>query len=202
MGVGAIPIILLFLLVLVGWRVVFTTNRDLVRIKAWNELARRALPFIALTVMAMTLFPIQAYRENQGVLTAWAVGATVIIILANFFSIPMAERRANRAFRRGDYEAAAENFRKLAESNPLPRHHAFLGAALGAGGHHEEGVEASTRAVERDPQYGIAYYNRALILRQQNRRSRAKKDLNRALEADLPRRFRRAAEGTLEELKR
>ncbi len=58
---------------------------------------------------------------------------------------------------------------------------------------------ASTKAIELDPEYGLAYYNRALILRSQGHRSRAKKDLKRALESDLPRRFRKAVQGMLEE---
>jgi tetratricopeptide (TPR) repeat protein len=70
---------------------------------------------------------------------------------------------------------------------------------LGASERHEDGVEASTKAVEIDPKYGLAYYNRALILNRMGRKSRASKDLKRALEADLPRRFRTAAGKMLEE---
>jgi Tfp pilus assembly protein PilF len=54
-------------------------------------------------------------------------------------------------------------------------------------------------AVEIDPEYGLAYYNRALILQRLGRKSRATKDLKRALETDLPRRFRTAARRALEE---
>jgi len=50
-----------------------------------------------------------------------------------------------------------------------------------------------------DPDYGLAYYNRALVLRRLGRKSRATKDLQRALESDLPRRFRTAARRALEE---
>ena len=99
----------------------------------------------------------------------------------------------------GDYAGAAALYRKLVERRPLARYWAFLGAALGAGEHHEEGVDASTKALELDPKYGLAYYNRALILQRLGRNSRATKDLKRALEADLPRRFRTAAKRTLEE---
>ena len=52
MDVGAIPVVLTFLLVLVAWRMVFSFNKDLVRAKAWGELARRSLPFAAITAMA------------------------------------------------------------------------------------------------------------------------------------------------------
>ncbi|MBW3549693.1 MAG: tetratricopeptide repeat protein [Proteobacteria bacterium] len=114
----------------------------------------------------------------------------------------MAKRKASRAFRKGDYEGAATLYRKLAEEHPLARHWAFLGAALGAGGHHEGALEASSNAVELDPQYGLAYYNRALILRNTGRRSRAIKDLKKALEADLPRRFKSAASKVLAEMQK
>lgn len=201
MGVGAIPVVLLILLVFLGWRIVYMTNKDLARVKAWRELARRALPFIVLTLMALSLFVVQSY-QNQDVVTAWAIFFATAVILSNLYSRPTTERRANKAFRRGDYEESAAHYRALTEHKPLARHYAFLGAALGAAGHHEEGVEASSRAIELDPEYGLAYYNRALILRQLNHKGRAVKDLKRALESDLPRRFRGNAQGMIETLKK
>lgn len=199
MGTAAIPIVLLFLLILVSWRMVFFFNKDLVRAKAWGELARRSLPFAALTLMALTVLPVQTSGE-QWALTAWAASFAVAVVVANLFSMPFAERRANKAFRKGDYERAVEEYRKLVGEHPLARHHAFLAAALGAGGDNERSLEESGRAVEIDPEYGIAYYNRALVLRRMGHRGRAKKDLNRALEADLPRRLKPSARRLLEEL--
>jgi tetratricopeptide (TPR) repeat protein len=198
-GAAAIPVILVILLIAISWRVVIGFNKDLVRARAWNELFRRSLPFLALSVMALTIFPVQT-AEQEWVLMAWAGGSAVLVILANLFSIPLPERRATRAFRQGNYAEAAEQYRKLADEKPLARHYAFLGAALGANERYEEALEASGTAVEKDPQYGIAYYNRALIQHRQNRKARAKKDLKRALEADLPRRFRKAAKNLLEDL--
>ena len=200
MSTAAIPVILTVLLVVVAWRVVFGFNKDLVRIGAWGELARRSLPFAAITLMAASLPLVQG--RGGSVPVVWAISFGLILILSRFFSEPAGERRASRAFRNGDYEGAAALYRKLAESRPLARHWAFLGAALGAGGHHEEALEASSKAVELDPQYGLAYYNRALILRNTGRRSRAIKDLKKALEADLPRRFKNAARGTLQEMQK
>lgn len=200
MGTVVIPVILVFLLVFLSWRVVFSSNRDLFRAKAWVPLARRASPFAVLTLMALSLFVVQGYRENQGVLLTWAIFFAAAVVASNMLSMPRSERNASKAFRRGDYQGAIENYQKLVEEQPLARHHAFLGAALGADGRDEEGIEESTKAIEKDPKYGIAYYNRGLILRRQNRRSRAKKDLQRALEADLPRRFRGNIKGLLEEL--
>jgi tetratricopeptide (TPR) repeat protein len=198
LGTGAIPIILTFLLVFVAWRLVYAFNKDLARARAWGELARRALPFAAITVMAASLPLIQG-RQESWVPFAWVLAFGAILVASNLLSIPLEERRATRAFRSGDYEGAAALYRRLVEKNPLARYWAFLGAALGAAERLEEGVDASTKAVELDPEYGLAYYNRALILRKQGRNSRAKKDLKRALDADLPRRFRKAVKGMLEE---
>ncbi len=199
MGAGAIPVILTVLLVVFAWRLVFSFNKDLVRARAWRELARRSLPFAAITAMAASLPLVQGATEIW-VPAVWVVGFAAVLVLANFFSMPNGERRASRAFRNEDYAAAAALYRKLAEKRPLARYWAFLGAALGAGEQSQESLEASTKAAELDPDYGLAYYNRALVLRRLGRKSRATKDLKRALEVDLPRRFRRSANELLEEL--
>ncbi len=198
MGTGAIPIVLTFALLLVAWQVVFASNRDLVRARAWGELVRRLLPFAAIAIMAASL-PLVQGLQVWWLPYAWALAFGAVLVVANFLSMPLDERRATRAFRSGDYAGAAALYRKLVERRPLARYWAFLGAALGAGERHEEGVDASTMAVEIDPEYGLAYYNRALILQRLGRKSRATKDLKRALEADLPRRFRTAARRALEE---
>ena len=198
MGAGAIPVILTFALMFVAWQVVFSSNRDLVRAHAWRELARRLLPFAAIIIMAASL-PLVQGRPVWWLPYAWALVFGGVLVVANLLSMPLDERRATRAFRKEDYAGAAALYRKLVEDRPLARYWAFLGAALGAGERHEEGVDASTMAVEIDPEYGLAYYNRALILQRLGRKSRATKDLKRALETDLPRRFRTAARRALEE---
>jgi tetratricopeptide (TPR) repeat protein len=189
MGTAAIPIVLAFLLVLVAWRVIFSYNRDLVRARAWGELARRAAPFVVLTLMALSIFPIQTLRDQTLVL-AWAAGSAILIIIANFISTPALERHANKAFR----------YRKLAEEKPLARHYAFLSASLGAGERYDEAIAASSKALELDPEYGIALYNRGLVYRRTGKTSKARKDLKRALETDLPRRFKAAVRKILEDL--
>jgi tetratricopeptide (TPR) repeat protein len=199
MGSGAITIVLIFLLLFVSWQTIYAANRDLARAKAWGDLLRRALPFFALLLMVLSLFVVQSFGQSWTLL-AWMAVAGVAIIGASLLSVTSLERRANRAFRSGDFATAVELYEKLVEEKPLARNKAFLGAALGAAERNEESVDLSTRAIEQDPEYGLAFYNRALVLQRMGKTSRAVKDLNKALEADLPRRFRRAARGMLEEI--
>ena len=199
MGSGAITIVLIFLLLFVSWQTIYAANRDLARAKAWGDLLRRALPFFALLVMVLSLFVIQNFGQGWTLL-AWMGLAGVAIIGASLLSVTSLERKANRAFRSGDYAAAVELYEKLVQEKPLARNKAFLGAALGAADRNEESVDLSTQAIEQDPEYGLAYYNRALVLQRMGKKSRAVKDLNKALEVDLPRRFRSAARRMLEEI--
>lgn len=199
MGPGAITVVLIFLLVFLSWQTIYSANRDLARAKAWGELARRALPFGALLLMALSLFVVQTFRQSW-VLYAWMAGSAVLIVSASLLSVSALERRANKAFRSGDFERAARLYGELVQEKPLARNQAFLGAALGASERYEESVSASTRAIEQDPQYGLAYYNRALVLQRMGKRGRAVKDLKKAQEVDLPRRFRTAVRRMLEEL--
>jgi tetratricopeptide (TPR) repeat protein len=199
MGSGAITIVLIFLLLFVSWQTIYAANRDLVRAKAWGDLLRRALPFFALLVMVFSLFVIQSFGQGWTLL-AWMAVAGVVIIGASLLSVSSLERRANRTFRGGDYATAVGLYEKLVEEKPLARNKAFLGAALGAAERNEESVDLSTQAIEQDPKYGLAYYNRALVLQRMGKKSRAVKDLEKALGADLPLRFRSASRGMLEEI--
>ena len=199
MGSGALTIVLIFLLLFVSWQTIYAANRDLARAKAWGYLFRRALPFLALLVMVLTLFVIQTYQQGS-LLVGWMAVSGVAIIGASLLSIPSLERKANKAFRSGDFARAVELYEQLVEEKPLARNNAFLGAALGASERYDESVDASTKAIEQDPEYGLAYYNRALVLHRMGKKSRAVKDLKKALETDLPRRFRSASQKMLEEL--
>ncbi|HZY57405.1 MAG TPA: hypothetical protein VFE09_06360, partial [Rubrobacteraceae bacterium] len=154
---SALPIVLIFLLIFLTWQTIYSANRDLVRAKAWGDLARRTLPFGALALMALSLFLVQQYRQGWVMIT-WMAVSGILIVLASLFSVPAVERRANRAFRQRDYQKAAELYGELAEVKPLARNHAFVGAALGASERYEESVEASTKAIKDDPKYGLAYY--------------------------------------------
>jgi tetratricopeptide (TPR) repeat protein len=199
MGTGAITIVLIFLLLFLSWQTIYSANRDLARAKAWGDLLRRALPFFALLLMVLSLFLVQSFGQGWTLL-AWMAVAGVAIIGASLLSVSSVERRANKAFRSGDYATAVELYEKLVEEKPLARNKAFLGAALGAAERNEESVDLSTQAIEQDPKYGLAYYNRALVLHRMGKKSRAVKDLEKALEGDLPRRFRSSARGMLEDI--
>jgi tetratricopeptide (TPR) repeat protein len=199
LGSGVITTVLIFLLLFVSWQTIYVANRDLARAKAWGDLARKALPFLALLLLVLSLFLVQSYGQGRTLL-AWMAVSAVAIIGASFLSVSSLERSANRAFRAGDYARAVELYRELVEEKPLARNKAFLGAALGASERYEESVEASTQAIRDDPEYGLAYYNRALILQRMGKKSRAVKDLEKAQSTDLPRRFRSASRRMLEEL--
>ena len=194
-----ITTVLIFLLLFVSWQTIYVANRDLARAKAWKDLARKALPFLALLLLVLSLFLVQSYGQGRTLL-AWMAVSAIAIIGASFLSASSLERSANRAFRAGDYARAVELYRELVEEKPLARNKAFLGAALGASERFEESVEASTQAIRDDPEYGLAYYNRALVLQRMGKKSRAAKDLEKAQSTDLPRRFRSASRRMLEEL--
>jgi tetratricopeptide (TPR) repeat protein len=199
LGSGVITTVLIFLLLFVSWQTIYVANRDLARAKAWKDLARKALPFLALLLLVLSLFLVQSYGQGRTLL-AWMAVSAIAIIGASFLSASSLERSANRAFRTGDYARAVELYRELVEEKPLARNNAFLGAALGASERFEESVEASTQAIRDDPEYGLAYYNRALVLQRMGKKSRAVKDLEKAQSTDLPRRFRSASRRMLEEL--
>lgn len=200
MGSAAVPVVVVFLIVVFSGVTIYSANKDLARAKAWGDLARRFLPFVVLALMAVSLYFVRSFAQGS-VVFAWMVLFGVLIIASSLFSVPALERRANGVFRRGDYPQAAELYGKLVQERPLARNHAFHGAALGASERYDESVNASTRAIDADPEYGLAYYNRALVLRRMGKKSRAIKDLNKALEADMPRRFRSAAKKVLAELR-
>lgn len=200
MAPAAFTGLLVALLLLVTWYTIYSSNKDLVRARAWGDLARRAAPFIALILMALSLLALQQMTQDETVMIAWLTVFAVLVAASSFLAISNTERKANRAFRRGDFDEAVRLYRELSGKSPLARNHAFLGAALGASEKLDESIEASTKAIEADPEYGLAYYNRALVLLRLKKKSRARKDFQRAGESDVPRRFKRAIHKHLEDL--
>jgi tetratricopeptide (TPR) repeat protein len=190
---------LIALLLFLGWRTVSRANGDLIRAGAWNEVARRMLPFGGILVMAASL-PLIQNPPADWVPITWAIGMGLFILLCNIFSIPTGERRAAKAFRKGNYDEAIRLYGEMSREKPLARYQAFLGAALAASDRHQEAIEATTRAIEMDPEYGIAYYNRAMNYRQMGRKRSAVADFKKSLETDLPRRFRKVSRQAIEEL--
>lgn len=191
--------VVIALLLFLGWRSVATANGDLIRAGAWRELTRRMLPFGGILVMAATLPLIQDPPAGWIPLT-WAVGMGLFILICNIFSIPGGERRAAKAFRKGEYDEAISIYDDLRNQKQLARYDAFQGAALAAAERHEDSVAATSRAIEADPEYGIAYYNRAMNYRRMGRKRSAVADFKKALESDLPRRFRKVSQQSIEEL--
>src|SRR5688500_4775377 len=82
-GSGAITIVLIFLLLFVSWQTIYAANRDLARAKAWGDLARKALPFLALLLMVLSLFLVQSFGQGQ-MLLAWMGVSAFAIIGASF----------------------------------------------------------------------------------------------------------------------
>jgi tetratricopeptide (TPR) repeat protein len=200
LGQGAVPVVLIFLIVVFSGVTIYSANKDLARAKAWGDLARRFLPFVVLALMAISLYFVRAFAQGWAVF-AWIIVFGALVVASTLFSVPALERRANGVFRRGDYPQAAELYGRLVREKPFARNHAFHGAALGASERYDESINASTKAIDTDPEYGLAYYNRALVLRRMGKKTKARKDLEKALEADIPRRFRSAARKMLEDLR-
>ena len=190
MGAGTILVILAFLLMLLAWEVVLSFNKDLVWARAWAELARRSLPFMVLVLMTLSL-PLGQGLGDGPVPLVWALLLSgVAMIISRFLSEPAEEHRVKRDFSKGDYKDTAALYSVVSEREPLARYRAFLGATQAADERYEEPTNASTEGVGLDPGYGLAYYNRALVLHQKGGKSRVAKDLRKGLWADLPGRFR------------
>lgn len=179
-------------------------NRDLLRARAYREFLWRLIPplstgvFIAGLPFVMDL----ATFENAGtVLLVYLAGATVLTVLTAR-SVAADERRATAAFRKEDYDRAAELYEDLAARRPLPRHYSALAATLDASGDPHGALDAADQALKLDPKLGIAYYNRASALAALGEKSRARSDLQTVPRVDSNRALRRAAEEALGTLNR
>lgn len=193
---GALAILAVFTIV------IGRQNRDLLRVRAYREFFLRLIPplstgvFVAGLPFVMNLTTIENYGR---VLLVYIAGAAVLTVLMTRAVTPD-ERRATIAFRRGEYEKAADLYDEISARRPLPRYFSALGASLEASGNPAAALEATDRAIKLDPRLGIAYYNRASALASLDEKARARGDLQKVFQVDSNRHLRRAAAEALETL--
>jgi tetratricopeptide (TPR) repeat protein len=177
--------------------------RDLLRVRAYRDFVWRLIPFLTTGVFIAALpFVMQEAIPGTNymrVLIIYLAGAAVITVLMSLGVSPE-ERRAARAFRKGEYEKAASIYEQLIKDHPLPRYYSALGACLDAAGNHHAALEATDRAAKLDPKLGIAYYNRASAHAALGEKELAISDLRAVFRSDSDRRLRRAAERALRSL--
>ncbi len=196
--VGAL-VVLAVLTVLIGRQ-----NRDLLRVRAYRDFFLRLIPplstgvFVAGLPFVLDLATVENYGE---VLLVYLGGAALLTVLMTRAVTPD-ERRAGTAFRKGEYEKAAELYDEISARRPLPRYYSALAASLDASGKPNAALEAADLAVKLDPKLGIAYYNRASALAALDERARARGDLQKVFQVDSNRSLRRAAADALETLEK
>jgi lipoprotein NlpI len=195
---GALVILTVFTIV------IGRQNRDLLRVRAYRDFFLRLIPplstgvFIAGLPFVMNLATVANYGR---VLLVYSGGAAVLTALMTRAVAPD-ERRASNAFRKGEYEKAADLYDEISARRPLPRYFSALGASYEASGNPTAALEATDRAIKLDPRLGIAYYNRASALASVGEKARARGDLQRIFQVDSNRALRRAAAEALETLER
>ena len=179
-------------------------NRDLLRVGAYRVFFLRLIPSLSTGVFVAGLPFVmdQATVYNYGpVLFVYLGGAAVLTTIMARAVIPE-ERRAGTAFRKGEYEKAADLYEELVARRQLPRYYSALGASLDASGNPRAALDATDRAIKLDPKLGIAYYNRASALAALGERARARGDLQTVFRVDSGRNLRRAAADALETLEK
>ena len=195
---GALVVLAVFT-VLIGRQ-----NRDLLRVRAYREYFLRLIPplstgvFITGLPFVLDLATVENYGE---VLLVYLAGAAVLTVLMTRAVTPD-ERRAGTAFRKGEYEKAADLYDEISARRPLPRYYSALAASLDASGNPSAALEAADHAIKLDPRLGIAYYNRASALAALDERARARGDLQKVFQVDSNRSLRRAAADALESLEK
>ena len=179
-------------------------NRDLLRVRAYREFFLRLIPplstgvFVAGLPFVLDLATVENYGE---VLFVYLGGAALLTVLMTRAVTPD-ERRAGIAFRKGEYEKAADLYDEISARRPLPRYYSALAASLDALGKPNAALEAADQAVKMDPRLSIAYYNRASALAALDERARARGDLQKVFQVDSNRSLRRAAADALESLEK
>ena len=128
-------------------------NKDLLRVRAYRDFFLRLIPplstgvFIAGLPFVMNLTTIENYGP---VLLVYLGGAAVLTVLMTRAVTPE-ERRAGTAFRRGEYEKAADLYDEISARRPLPRYYSALGASLDASGNPGAALEATEQAISSTP---------------------------------------------------
>ncbi len=195
---GALAILAVFTALI--WR----QNRDLLRAGAYREFFLRMIPPLSTGVFVAGLPFVMDLATVENYLPALLVylGGTAVLTALMTRAVTPDERRAGTAFRKGEYEKAAELYDEISARRPLPRYYSALAASLDASGDPQGALEAADRAIKDDPKLGIAYYNRASALAALGERARARGDLQKVFETDAGRNLRRAAAEALEGLEK
>lgn len=177
-------------------------HRDLLRAGAYREFAARLAPLVTGGVLILWL-PVVVDMASPGQsVTVMLVymAMTVVLVAGTARAIAPEERRATDAYRKGEYQESIDLYRELVERRPLPRHYSALAASLDATGDHLEAVEMTSRAIKRDPEFGLAYYNRASSRAALGQRNPAIEDLRATLRTDSSRQLKQEAARALESL--
>ena len=180
-------------------------NRDLLRARAYRDFLWRLTPILSTAVfvggLPFIMRETNVYNASL-VLAVYLTGAAVLTVLITRGVAPE-ERRAGRAFRNGDYDAAVKSYEALISTHSLPRYHSALAASLDAAGEDPQiALESAEKAIKEDPKLGIAYYNRASALAAAGDKARARGDLQTVFRVDSSRTLRRAAAEALESLEK
>jgi tetratricopeptide (TPR) repeat protein len=179
-------------------------NRDLLRVRAYRDFFLRLIPPLSTGVFVVGLPFVmeQATAYNYGVVLVVYLGGAAILTAIMTRAVTPEERQAGTAFRKGEYEKAANLYGELVARRPLPRYYSAIAASLDASGNPRAGLEAADRAIKLDPRLGIAYYNRASALAALGEHARARGDLQTVFRVDSGRNLRRAAAEALEILEK
>ncbi len=179
-------------------------NRDLLRVRAYRDFFLRLIPPLSTGVFVVGLPFVmeQATAYNYGVVLVVYLGGAPILTAIMTRAVTPEERQAGTAFRKGEYEKAANLYEELVARRPLPRYYSAIAASLDASGNPRAGLEAADRAIKLDPRLGIAYYNRASALAALGEHARARGDLQTVFRVDSGRNLRRAAAEALEILEK
>jgi tetratricopeptide (TPR) repeat protein len=179
-------------------------NRDLLRVRAYRDFFLRLIQPLSTGVFVVGLPFVmeQATAYNYGVVLVVYLGGAAILTAIMTRAVTPEERQAGTAFRKGEYEKAANLYEELVARRPLPRYYSAIAASLDASGNPRAGLEAADRAIKLDPRLGIAYYNRASALAALGEHARARGDLQTVFRVDSGRNLRRAAAEALEILEK